>query len=415
VVFRNKRRTKADDGERDCERDVLVARVPVLDPAGLIAGYRIAYGLPGGGTPPPVVGRRAISLFDAALSVVSLRWLAGDTPVYMPVSRDLLFELGLPPGRRDRMVLRIAHADVAEPEVASLLRDAVTKGYALELDDLTSIEPHDDLLELFSVVEIDFRRWSVSEIQVLASTVASRGAVPLAAGVRDQAEWELARSLGCRLLTGEYCGGPGLARGRQIPAGNVQTLSSILRLQSPEVAFEDVVELVTRDVGLTLRLLRYVNSAYFGTPAAISSIRDAALRIGSRGVARWALTISLVGAPGMPREVALIALTRGRLCELLGAGTEVDPGELFTIGLLSTADLLLGAPIDRLAAELPLSTTTTLALTHHHGTAGAVLEATLAYERGDLWEPQLERFGAGHGDSYRSALTWAEETLAHAA
>src|SRR5204862_3568892 len=115
-------------------------------------------------------------------------------------------------------------------------------------------------------------------------------------------------------------------------------------------------------------LRKYVNSAYFGLPRKVGSIHEAAMRLGSRGVARWALTVAIAGAPNLSPELAVMALTRARLCELLGAGEpDLDPAELFTVGLLSAADLVLGCPLRTIIPELPLTDGVMTAVMYHTG------------------------------------------------
>ena len=67
-----------------------------------------------------------------------------------------------------------------------------------------------------------------------------------------------------------------------------------------------------------MKLLRYINSAYFGMRHSIGSIRQAVMMLGSHGVSRWALLVALTGGPNAPRELSVMALTRARMCELLG-------------------------------------------------------------------------------------------------
>jgi EAL and modified HD-GYP domain-containing signal transduction protein len=144
----------------------------------------------------------------------------------------------------------------------------------------------------------------------------------------------------------------------------------------------------------------------------VSSVHDAALRLGSRNVARWALTIAVAGAPHITRETAVMALTRARLCELLAGGVDdLDGSEMFTIGLLSAADVVFGAPLEQVVGALPLTSRITDALIARQGTAGDILTAALAYERGDFDDPVLARLVSGHGHSFRSALGWAQDTL----
>jgi EAL and modified HD-GYP domain-containing signal transduction protein len=137
------------------------------------------------------------------------------------------------------------------------------------------------------------------------------------------------------------------------------------------------------------------------------------MMLGGRGVSRWALMVALTGGPSTPRELAVMALTRARMCEILGMGqTGIGADELFTVGLLSFADALLDRPLDTIVPELPLADELSNALLHHSGPAGSVLDAVLAYEVANFGADSVQLHRAGVAVAYMDALKWAQETIA---
>jgi EAL and modified HD-GYP domain-containing signal transduction protein len=173
---------------------------------------------------------------------------------------------------------------------------------------------------------------------------------------------------------------------------------------------------IDHDVGLSVKLLRYINSAYFGLRSNIGSIRQAVMMLGARGVSRWAMMIALTGSPSTPRELAVTALTRARMCELLGVSRgDVGADELFTIGLLSVADALLDRPLATILADLPLADGPAAALLRREGSAGAILQAVIDYEVANFGTDCVQAHKAAVGLAYMDALRWAQETLSVAA
>jgi EAL and modified HD-GYP domain-containing signal transduction protein len=397
------------------ERDgsVLISRQPVLDRNLAVAGYRIAYA-------PAVRTRRSApdpaSLFDTVLNDIGLDGLVGGGVAHLQVPRSVLLALGEPPGDPDRLVLRITRLDAFDPELRPILKTAKERGYTLEIDRLRGPDFDPELLELFTIVEVNVARWMPADIAAIVPELVGRGRTPLAANVRDQEELERARQSGFELFTGAFYGTPSLVAGRKFPIGDLRRVSSIIKLQGDDTTFEEVVEVIEQDVGLAMKLLTYLNSAYIGLPTAVSSIHDAALRLGSRGVARWALTIAIAGAPSLSADLAETALTRARLCEQLAAAVPgLDVGEMFTIGLLSAADIVFGFPLERLIPHLPLNDRVTKALLDGAGPAGEVVRAALAYERGEFDDPALQQIAGDDARAYLAALAWAQETLPPAA
>src|SRR5262249_34244508 len=142
-------------------------------------------------------------------------------------------------------------------------------------------------------------------------------------------------------------------------------------------------QVIDRDVGLSVKLLRYINSAYIGMRGSITSIRQAVMMLGSRGVSRWALLVALTGGPSAPRGVSVMGRARARMCGLLGSDRDdVGGDQLFTAGLLSVADALLDVPLETIVDELPLADEVSAALLRRDGPAGSILDAVVSYEQG---------------------------------
>ena len=110
------------------------------------------------------------------------------------------------------------------------------------------------------------------------------------------------------------------------------------------------------DAGLSVRLLRHLNSAAIALPRRVSSIRMAVLMLGEQPMKQWVMVHLLAGVG--PQRPALLwaALVRARFCELIGKRARVaDAQSWFARGLLSLADALTGCPIADAVADLPLS------------------------------------------------------------
>jgi EAL and modified HD-GYP domain-containing signal transduction protein len=104
------------------------------------------------------------------------------------------------------------------------------------------------------------------------------------------------------------------------------------------------------------------------------------------------------------------------MCEILGMSrTDISADELFTVGLLSFADALLDRPLETILSELPLADEVADALLHRTGTAGAILEAVVAYELANFGSEAVQVHRAGVAMAYMDALRWAQETIAEVA
>jgi EAL and modified HD-GYP domain-containing signal transduction protein len=167
------------------------------------------------------------------------------------------------------------------------------------------------------------------------------------------------------------------------------------------VPFATVESLIARDVALSYRLLRYINSAFFGLRREVDSVGRAVALLGLENVKRWCTLTAFASIDEKPRELITTALARARFCELAGAGFGERCREaLFTLGLFSVVDALMDAPMPELLRSIPFPEDMKNALVAGHGPKGELLEAAIASERGvapsgDLASVQTE------------ALAWA--------
>ncbi len=374
-----------------------------------VSGYRVAYSTADGSEPEETSTAR---LLGDVLSGVGLDELVGESLAHLPLSREVLLALGVPPVRPDRVMLRIAYDTALDPELAGTIEALTMRGYALSLYELPGPEFDASLLERFGTVEVDLTSWSEGEATLAVPRIRAGRATPLAAGLIDYRAFERAQALGFELFAGAFYASRHKARIRKVPVGEMGTLISLAAMQGGSATIEELEQVIDRDVGLSVKLLRYINSAYIGMRGSITSIRQAVMMLGSRGVSRWALLVALTGGPSTPRELSVMGLTRARMCELLGSKREdVGSDELFTVGLLSVADALLDVPLETIVEELPLANEVEAALLRRDGPAGAILDAVVSYERGEFDAASLAAHSRGIASSYRDALGWAVATV----
>ena len=394
--------------------DILVSRQPVVDCDMRVIGYRVSYAI----DPEDLVlahNRSEIRLFGDFLSVVGLEELVGSSVAHLPVSGELLRTLGIPPVRPDRVLLRLAYHTAIDPELQPIIDGLAMRGYALSVHDLPGPEFDVSVLERFGTVEVDVPRWSDDDAGSVVLQAHASCAIPLAAGLIHHGDYGRAYELGFRLFAGPFVATPRVSAMRQVPIDHLSTLATLAGLRSRSASIEELEEVINHDVGLSLKLLRYINSAYFGMRHKIGSIHQAIMMLGAHGVSRWAMLVALTGGPSAPRELSIMALTRARMCELIGTRyTAVDDDELFTVGLLSAADALLDLPLEAIVGQLPLSEAVAAALLDYQGAAGAVLDAVVTYERGDFEAPIVRAHREGLSGAYRASLSWAQWALAEA-
>ena len=372
------------------DRDIAVVRRPITDAAGAVVGYELVAGGDG------VQGTAGL-LLDV-FGDIGLDRLAGRHPAWVRIAPEFLLEVGTPPVRPDRVVLQLEAKPVSD-DALTALRRLQFSGYTLALDGL-----HEDLLQVCGVVKLSIKGRGDDELRALIAEPLERKVRLVATDVETPAEFERAKALGFTAFQGDFFAKPDLTRRRRVGTGGVASLQAVAAVTAPDASFEELEAAISADVGLSLKLLRYVNSAFFALPRTVESVREALTLLGTATVRRWATVVALVQASDdAPDELVELALQRARMCEVLGGSRELDAADgHFTVGLFSVADALLDSPMDEVLETLPFSDEIRAALLKREGPKGELLNTVVAYERGEFPADDGSLQGA-----YGEAVEWA--------
>jgi EAL and modified HD-GYP domain-containing signal transduction protein len=203
-----------------------------------------------------------------------------------------------------------------------------------------------------------------------------------ATNVNAAAQYQFCKTHDLDLLQGQFYTVPD-TREKQKVSPSQQTLMELLvKLQEPEVEPEDLALTINQDVSLSYKLLRLINSAFFGLPREVNSTKEAVMMLGQNKIKTWASLLCLSGMDDKPNELRTVAMIRARMCELLAKYYKGQADTFFAAGLFSTLDAMMDRPIDQLLERLPLTAELKKGLIERKGAIGFALHDALSYERG---------------------------------
>lgn len=402
----------ADASGRAGRHEVAVVRHPIADARNVVVGYELRFGGSVDLGDPAMDAKATSALLVEAFGDIGLETLAGRHPAWVTIARNFLVEIGPPPVRPDRAVLQIKSYQARE-DLLQILQRLSRQGYTIALDEwegdlAANVE---ELMSLCSIVRVDVSRISAANLPRVLRIPKLQGALLVATEVGDYAAFERCKALGFTYFQGEYFAQPRTFKHRGVATAGLGALRRLAELSTGDVSFEGLERIISSDVGLSLKLLRYVNSAFFSLPRNVSSVHEALSLLGVRTVSRWATVMVLASIPDTPDELIALGLRRAHMCEILAgkAGNE-EREMLFTIGLFSVADALLDMPMADVLASLPFTEEIQAALLRHEGPKGELLAAVASYERGEFPTLPSTDSRPTMAGAYRAAMEWADET-----
>lgn len=397
--------------------DVFVGRQPLLDRELRLVGYELLF-RNGAVDAAVVVDNEAATATVLLNSITEIGFdrVVGGRPAWVNISADFirngLVEL-LPAGA---LVLEILEDQEIDDQVLAKVSELKLLGHRFALDDFELTPDTERLLKLVEFVKLDLLALGRERLLEIVNQLKPYGVTLVAEKLETYQDQAFCAQAGCDLFQGYFFCRPELIAGRRIDANRAALLELLSALHDPDVELADLHRRIEMDVGLSFRLMRYINSPFFGLRMRVGSIGQAVALLGFEQLKQWITLTLFMGIDDQPTELTVTALVRARFCEL--AAQEYPDGssrDMFTLGLFSVIDALLRAPMAELLSQIPLTPDTCAALIERAGRKGQVLDCVTAIEAGDL--ERAETILPAAGQLYVTALAWtddvAQELLTH--
>ncbi|MBJ7328426.1 MAG: HDOD domain-containing protein [Solirubrobacteraceae bacterium] len=388
---------------------VVVARQPMFDVHRHVVSYELLFRESDGSARPVDDSVRATArVLSAALGDIGLTAIVGDRRAFVNVDREFLLTRDTLPFSPEQVGLELLEDQEIDDLLLERLTDLVEEdGFVLALDDYVFDESHAPLLSLASIVKVDVLALGVDGAIAQLELLRPYDVTVLAEKLEDEQEFIRCRDAGFELFQGYFFCRPELVARKQIPAGGAAALTAAGLLSRSDVSFEEIEQIVTNDPGLSLRLLRLLNSAAYTRGSQISTVHQALMMLGARRVREWATITALAGLEVTWDELLPTALTRAHALRLLAEHRGDDGDIAFAIGLLSVADAMLGVPMAVAVEDLPIAEVTRAALLDGIGPDGIALTAIRRHEAFAAGVPGVEPNTLAR--VYLEALVWSQE------
>jgi EAL and modified HD-GYP domain-containing signal transduction protein len=390
-------------------RDSLIGRHPIFSPNLEVVGYEVRS--------PAIDGFFDTDGDDVARAVytslggAALDHLVGNLTGFINLTHQALaggYWRRIP---RERVVFSVFDTDLSAPDMAVHLRDILRQGGRIALPERVHSDEFRDLQAKAHVIRLNVAEYRPDELEACARELKSRGLRTIAAGVDTYDDLEFARELGFDLIQGRFLSKPANKDRTGNPVNRLALLRVLARLQEPDIAVRKLDKLISQDVALTCKLLQYANSPRAAVRREVDSIGHALRLVGTKKLQSWSSVLLLSAVEDKPRELIVIALVRGRMCELLANAVKKQRADsYFSAGLLSVLDALADRPMEDLLAEIPLVDEIKDGILHRTGPIGQALRCAVAYERAEWSDVAFYGLSAALiQEIYMDSIKWARD------
>ncbi|WP_158304264.1 EAL and HDOD domain-containing protein [Solidesulfovibrio magneticus] len=260
----------------------------------------------------------------------------------------------------DRVLLEIPGDIDADDGLLAACRDLRAAGYRFVIDNYAPDAPAAGSLAAIAA----FLKIPVNEIdgKSLARIRKSLSRMDIKLIASRVETWDVFE--GCRFLGFDYFQGFFFSYlkdivGKKLSSHRLARFNIQRLLMEKNVDFSRVVDVISTDQALTVRLLHFVNSAAFSLGRRVDSLTRAAALIGLNALKKWAMTAILADtdASDVGRELSYRTLHSAVFLSLLGdrlAAKGPDTDTLYLLGLLHNVDAVMGQKMKDTSMRCPL-------------------------------------------------------------
>ncbi len=391
-----------------------IGRQPIFDNDMNLFAYELLFRSGDVATANVIDGGQATSqVMVNAFSEIGLDKLVGAQHALINMPYEILSQPDLIVFPPQQVILEILEDVKVDEQIISSVALLKSKGYRFALDDFIYSPEWEPLIDMAEIIKIDITQLSTQDLADHVELLKSKGKIVLAERIENQEEFEQLKKLEFDYYQGYFFAKPKVISGNRLPASKINLVQLLAKLNDASVDIEELAQLVSADISLSVKALRFVNSPVTGLKRPIDTVHQAVIFLGLDTLKSWMTVLAMTGVDDKPTALIGLALVRAKFCELAGAqlgGSSKDT--FFTVGLLSVLDAMLDSDMATVLDSLTLCEEVHAALLSRDGVLGEVLEFAIRMEAVDAAPATLGNLTIDAvAECHYEAMQWADATL----
>ncbi|MBO1510823.1 EAL and HDOD domain-containing protein [Metabacillus bambusae] len=301
-------------------------------------------------------------------------------------------------------------------ELITICKELKQQGYTIALDDFKIQESYTllpSLIKYIDIIKVDFLETSHEERKRLVERYRPLQIELLAEKVETREEFLFARQVGYTYFQGYFFSRPVILSSYDVPMYLKTYYHILTELSRAEPDIEIISTEIERDLSLSYKLLKLINSPAFRRRNKIESIKQAIVLLGLNELKKWIYFLSVKSMEktddSKMQEVIKMSLIRAKLCEQIAVLTgRHQTAPYMLTGMFSLIDTLLHRNLVDILSDLPLSDEIQEALLGRRNDLYQVLSWALQIEHSYLNLEGLDLQKEDINKIYLQAIEWAK-------
>jgi len=348
-----------------------------------------------------------------AFTEIGLDNIVGDRLASVNIPYKFIAHPDLLPMHPEQVVLEVLETVTIDETSIAGIKNLAERGFTIALDDFIYSAEYDQVLPSIDVIKLDITQIDPERWADEISKLRQYGCHILAEKVETADEFETLKSLGVDYYQGYFFAKPKVISGKRIASNKLGLLQMLAKINNPATEIEELSDLISKDVAISVKSLNYVNSPASGLNRTVDSVREAIVYLGRDTIKSWVTLFVMASVDDKPDELMTMALVRAKLCELLARTSGIEGEDaFFTVGLFSILDSLMDTSLDEVLGQISTTPEMREALINHTGDKGNALRCAMDLEFGfaaGLSFGDLDEYAIS--DLHLEAMRWADASL----
>jgi EAL and modified HD-GYP domain-containing signal transduction protein len=401
--------------------DIFIARQPIFDKEQNVFAYEMLFRDSGENSfnsndPDAATAKVLLNIFQT----FGVKALTNDKIAFVNFSENILDMEFLSIFPSEYLGIELLEPDTVLQTTIETCKSIKNRGHKLSIDCFKGKNESKDLYELADIVKINFINLDKVEIEKIFAKYKNGNTKFLADKVETREDFAYARMLGFDLFQGYFFSKPEIMTTKDLSPLKMSYMQLMIKINKENIDFDEIADVISRDLSLTYSLLKMVNTLEFGLRKEVDNVKHALVVMGEKKIRKWVSLLILTNlASDKPEELVKTSLIRARFGELIVQNTKNEKmaDTIFLAGLFSLIDVILDRPLKEVLEEIQISKELKECLLNYkNNSIRNVLDIVLSYEKGD-WNTVLElseKIGTrikDISDAYINTLTWYFEFM----
>ena len=370
--------------------EIQVGRQAIHDRRLNVHGYELLYRDPQESLSASNGDQASSRVLLNAFMEIGLPRIVGNHLAFINLTEAFFTEMPDIPFEQEKVVLEVLENIRITDAVIQGVKKLHERGVHIALDDYCFEDKWHPLLPYCDIVKVEIPAVDMEQLPKQLVPLRNRGITLLAEKLETADEYHALHDMGFDLFQGFYFSRPSIISGRRLSENHFLVIRLLSVLTDPESRIQDIEELIANDPALSMKVLRYINSAACSLPRTINSVQEAIILMGHERIRSLAILIALSRIKNKPASLFHTASVRANMCSGIARQTAPELRDsAFTVGLLSVLDVLMDQHMEVVLAELALSPEIDAALLEHRGELGEILKLTLQHENHEFLDERI--------------------------